>query len=119
DGQIDVAGVADGKPTEHRISVFAAAADLDVAEEDPVAEPQLVAQQIHLIVVIRSLHQPIHFLQEDDVRLVVSDGGDHTPRIVAAADAADALVDVVAQHAQPHPHTSDGAGRDDRAPRAR
>src|SRR5690606_1979399 len=104
-GEIDVAGVGEGKPAQDRVAVAAASPHPHVGKPGPVAQPEHLAQHFHLALAPAAAGAFVDLLQQHYVRLVVGDGIAHPLRIAATVDAADALVDVVGY--EPYPHAAE------------
>src|SRR5687768_4128162 len=100
--EIDVDGFDDRIAREDRVAVLAAAADVDVREPRAMREAELLAEQIDLHVLLRARHSRVDLLQHEDVDVELANHVDDARRIVSAIDAADALVNVVAEDAKPH-----------------
>ena len=102
EGEIDVLRMGQRETAEDRVAVVPAPANPHVREVGPVAEPQHVAQDIHLAVAARAARAFVHFLEQDEVRFEKGDRITDALRGILPVHSPDPLVDVV-RH-DPHPH---------------
>jgi hypothetical protein len=109
DREVDVVGSHQRPPAQNGVAILTAPANLDVGEPCAVLEPEEVAEQFDLPVAARPARAFIHLLEEDQVGVVVGDSLAHPLGPVAAVDAPDALVDVVAEDTELHA-VDDSAG---------
>jgi hypothetical protein len=81
---------------QHQIAIHAVL-QADVRLIKPRIEPEVIGQQLRLIVAARTPYVTIHLLQADDVGVLRLDHADYALQAIAAIASADPLVDVVTE----------------------
>src|ERR1043165_7663309 len=104
--EIDVRALDQRVAREDRVAVVATAADLDVRVPGPVAKTAQRGEHVGLPVAAAARNALVDFLEKQHIRVELAQHLGGALGLVAPVDAADALVDVVADELQLHPETS-------------
>ena len=101
-GDVDIGRLRQRETAQDGVAVGTAAPDFHVWKISAMPKAQNVAQEVDLAIGIRPAGVLIDLLQHDEVGIVSSDDVRDAQGIVESVDAADALVDVVAEDLEAH-----------------
>jgi hypothetical protein len=99
---IDVGSLCKRKTTQNGIAVGSPASDLNVRKVGPMSESERITYNVDLAIAVGAFRELIHFLQEYEIGLVVSDDVDNPAGVIAPIDTADAFVDIVGKKLELH-----------------
>ena len=99
--QIDAADLAQWKAAQDRIAVMALL-QVDITLKSVMPKLQLTSEYFYLSIVSRSRYAVIDLLQQRDIRIVVSDCFNNPLQSITTIDAANSLVDVIADDSEAH-----------------